>query len=99
MNFAAWVFISALLDLPQATTTTTTLAYPSWYSTPACVMHTGETIPECDPGARWTEFIAVTKPGEGKVVCGLLETKRGDDWVIFENRLFCFRGRAHGGTR
>lgn len=66
---------------------------------PLCTIPAGETTATCKPNARWTEILKIWKPGQGDLVCGIVETKVGDDWLVFEGRLFCVRGRAQGGTR
>lgn len=101
MNFAAWTLMALTAQqaiAPVKKDATLTFTAPL-ANEPTCTIPAGETTAICKPGARWTELIRVWRTGQGDLVCGMFETKIGDDWVVFEARLYCVRGRAQGGKR
>lgn len=101
MNWHIWLLVGAMLQGPTISysntlVTATALTLPPEQS---CTFKNGETVPVCTGGARWTEIIKILKVGQQDLVCGVVEQKYGNDWVVFESRLFCFRGRAQVATR
>lgn len=97
MNRITWALVGALVA--QGGQATITAKPIDWSSGSECSFSAGKTIPTCGKNARWTEVIRVTKQGEGDLVCGLIETRVGDDWFVSEARMYCVRGRAQGGKR
>lgn len=69
-------------------------------TSPYCSLPVGTSDWECTEGAKITEVIRITRPGEPDLVCELLEVKgttggiefgRAGEWAVYENRMFCRR--------
>jgi len=105
MNWHALTVVGALLANPlnfanQPSQDIASLVFQAPFAyAPTCTIPAGETTATCKSGARWTEILKIRKPGQGDLVCGTIETRVGEDWIVFEARLYCVRSRAQGGTR